>query len=231
MMMKRNLTLLVALAAATVLCGPTVGNATRSEFIAPGWGDLSYVPPAPGTYQLPVIKPAVNGNVLKVDNSEAQLHDLMSGKLVLLSFIFTRCSDRNGCPLANAVLYKVQSKLNMRSDLVEDIALLSVSFDPEFDTPEVTSQFQKSFSQKGVEWEFLTARNQQELQPILDGYGQYAVKVRGEHDHSQDDYIHLLRVYLIDRERQIRNIYSVSFLHADLLMNDLETLHLESVSN
>ena len=43
-----------------------------------------------------------------------------------------------------------------------------------------------------------------------------------------DRFTHLLRVYLIDRDLQVRNIYSVSFLHPDILMNDLETLLLES---
>ena len=31
-------------------------------------------------------------------------------------------------------------------------------------------------------------------------------------------------MFLIDRERRVRNIYSVSFLHPDILLNDLETL-------
>jgi len=31
-------------------------------------------------------------------------------------------------------------------------------------------------------------------------------------------------VYLIDQDRQIRNIYSTSFLHADTVVNDLRTL-------
>ena len=35
---------------------------------------------------------------------------------------------------------------------------------------------------------------------------------------------HLLRVYLIDRKLRIRNIYSVSCLHADTIANDIMTL-------
>ncbi|MEJ2088601.1 MAG: hypothetical protein P8Y69_09050 [Gammaproteobacteria bacterium] len=38
---------------------------------------------------------------------------------------------------------------------------------------------------------------------------------------------HVLRVYLIDAERRIRNIYSVSFLHADTIASDVETLLME----
>ena len=194
----------------------------------PGWGELSYEPPAAGTYQLPVIMSATNGVVLKDDHSTANLFDLMSDRIVFLSFIFTRCSDVNGCPLANAVLYKVQSRLNQRPELAKDVALLSISFDPEFDTPEIISALKKSFQRGVVDWEFLTTDNQSNLQPILDGYGQFAVRPHDEHGVHMDDYVHLLRVYLIDKKRHVRNIYSVSFLHPDILMNDLETLLLES---
>ena len=38
---------------------------------------------------------------------------------------------------------------------------------------------------------------------------------------------HILRVFLIDRNKQIRNVYSPSFLHADSIIKDLETLQLE----
>ena len=37
-------------------------------------------------------------------------------------------------------------------------------------------------------------------------------------------YSHLLRVYLIDTDKQIRNIYNVDFLHADTVINDVKTL-------
>ena len=42
---------------------------------------------------------------------------------------------------------------------------------------------------------------------------------------------HLLRVYLIDAQKRIRNIYSVSFLHADTLANDVRTLLMETDVN
>ena len=88
------------------------------------------------------------------------------------------------------------------------------------------------FSEGSDDWQFLTTRNAATLQPIIDGYGQYPVRVEHHGNHGEDivEYIHLLRVYLIDREKQIRNIYSVGFLHPDILMNDLETLLMEPQS-
>ena len=202
-------------------------HSVRPQMQAPGWKDLSYEPPAPGSYQLPPIKKAVSGKLLRSDNSSVQLHKLMGDRIVLLSFIYTQCSDMNGCPLANAVLYKVQARLNQDAELVKSVRLLSVSFDPEHDTASVTKQYENTFQQGQVEWEFLTASNEGDLQPILDGYGQYAVREFDEYGKHTDQYSHLLRVYLIDRKMQVRNIYSVSFLHPDILMNDVKTLYME----
>ena len=222
--------LVCTLAISVLLTSLTIAPVYSSDSVprAPGWGDLLYEPPAAGSYELPVILPATDGEVVTSDGTTVRLFDLMSDRAVLLSFIFTRCSDVNGCPLANAVLYKVQSRLGERPDLAEQVSLLSVSFDPEYDTPDVTGAFEKAFRKDDIEWNFLTTQDQAELQNILDGYGQFAVRVHDHHGHETDEYAHLLRVYLIDRQQQIRNIYSVSYLHPDILMNDLETLFLES---
>ena len=42
---------------------------------------------------------------------------------------------------------------------------------------------------------------------------------------------HILRVFLIDESRQIRNIYSTSFLHADTVANDVRSLLMEATAD
>ncbi len=205
---------------------PTFAS-SQPEVLAPGWRALDYPPPAPGTYKLPPIMQAANGNVLLEDGQPAQLLDLMGDRLVLFSFIYTRCSDINGCPLANAVFHKLQKKMETRPDLAAATRLLSMSFDPDHDSPEVMREFGRGLGEKGVDWQFLTAPDRAALEPILDDYGQYTIAEYDEEGRYTGDYAHMLRVYLIDRERRIRNIYSVSFLHPDLLLSDLETLLME----
>lgn len=205
--------------------------ATRDEILAPGWRNLSYTPPAVGSYQLPPITKASDGVVLLEDGAESHLFDLMGDRLVLFSFIYTRCSDINGCPLANAVFHKLQKKLQERPEVARATRLLSMSFDPERDTPEVMREFGEGLGGNGVDWQFLTTRNRDTLQPILDDYGQYTLREYDESGEYTGDFAHMLRVFLIDRDLRVRNIYSVSFLHADILINDLETLLLESPSS
>ena len=219
-----------ALLAATVMSSSISAHDERPEILAPGWGILNYEAPAPGTYRLPPIMQAVDGRVLREDATSANLFDLMGDRLVLLSFVYTRCTDVNGCPLAKAVFHLVRSRLKERPDLAGSARLISMSFDPENDTPEAMRAYGPKSDDGSVEWEFLTTRGQSDLQPILDGYGQYTLR---EYDHNgvyTGEFAHLLRVFLIDRERRVRNIYSTGFLHPDILMNDLETLLLESRS-
>ena len=223
---------LLALLTVAVL-GPTAVSAhdPRPEILAPGWGILSYEAPAPGTYRLPPIMAAADGRVLREDATPTDLFELMGDRLVLLSFVYTRCTDVNGCPLAKAVLHLVRARLKERPELAAATRLISVSFDPENDSPEVMRSYRPKGDDGGVEWLFLTARDRVDLQPILDGYGQYTLREYDEHGVYTGEFAHLLRVYLIDRERKVRNIYSTGFLHPDILMNDLETLLLESRSS
>ena len=219
-----------ALLAAAVVTHPVSAHESRPEILAPGWGILNYEAPAPGTYRLPPIMHAVDGRVLRGDATSANLFDLMGDRIVLLSFVYTRCTDVNGCPLAKAVFHLVRSRLKERPDLAGAARLISMSFDPENDTPDTMRAYGPKSDDGSVEWELLTTRGQSDLQPILDGFGQYTLR---EYDHNgvyTGEFAHLLRVFLIDRERRVRNIYSTGFLHPDILMNDLETLVLESRS-
>ena len=217
-----------ALLAAAVVCQAVPAHDPQPEILAPGWGILNYEAPTPGTYRLPPIMRAVDGRVLREDASPAHLFDLMGDRLVLLSFVYTRCTDVNGCPLAKAVFHLVRARLKEHPELAETTRLLSISFDPDNDTPEAMRAYRPQSGDDSVEWMFLTTRDRTDLQPILDGYGQYTLREYDENGVYTGDFAHLLRVYLIDRERQVRNIYSTGFLHPDILINDLETLLLES---
>ena len=191
---------------------------------------LEFSPPTPGTYTLPIVKPSTDGEVIDASGSARQLFDYMDGKIVLLSFIYTRCSDARGCPLATAVLHAVEEALHHDSALAQEVRLLSLSFDPAHDTPEVLQRYSSLHAGIGPPehraplWHPLTPASPQTLQPILDGYGQYVLPILDAHSGFTGTYSHVLKVFLIDRQRQVRNIYSVDFLHPEVLINDIKTL-------
>ncbi len=195
-----------------------------SAVLAPGYSPLKFKAPKAGSYPLPVIGLAKDGTVLTTANQNAQLHDLMADKVVLLSFIYSTCSDVNGCPLATAVFHKINSRLQKLPEVAKKIRLLTLSFNPEHDTPKAMAHYAEGFKNEVVDWQFLTTQSEQQLQPILDQYQQSIQKVYDEQGKFTGTFSHILRVYLIDKNKQLRNIYSVSFLHADTLINDVKTL-------
>ena len=73
-----------------------------------------------------------------------------------------------------------------------------------------------------LEWHVLTTPGQNVLAPILSGYGQ-VVDRSGDSERIS----HLLRMFLVDRDGYIRNIYGLGLIDPRLLMTDVETLLLE----
>jgi len=192
--------------------------------LAPGYAELEFIPPTAGSYALPAMGMAADGAVLDTAGAAGRLHDYVGGKLTVLSFIFTTCNDVNGCPLATYVMSGVQNAVLEDPELAEQVRLVSFSFDPELDTPQTLGRYGDQFRKDDFDWVFLTTASQDTLQPTLDAYDQWVIRDYDADGNYMGTMSHVLRVYLIDAERRIRNIYSTSFLHADTVVNDLRTL-------
>ena len=219
--------LIVWSAAAAVFAAAAPHEHAPPTVLAPGYADLEFTPPKPGTYDLPALGAAADGAVIDSDGRALRLHDLLGDKVTVMSFIFTRCGDVNGCPLATFVLRTVQDRVDADATLRDRVKLLSLSFDPGYDTPPVLAEYAGHFRKSGFDWSFLTTATEADLAPMLEAYGQSIVPDVDEAGNRLGPISHILRVFLIDRERRIRNIYSVSFLHADTVANDVKTLLLE----
>ncbi len=197
---------------------------SKPEVLAPGYRSLDYPAPVPGSYELPLIGKAGNGEILDMKGKTRQLHDFMGDKFVVLSFIYTHCNDVNGCPLATYVSSQVQNKLLEMPALEGQVRFISMSFDPKNDTPKVMSQYGNNFVRGEFDWQFLTTGSEADLAPLLSAYDQSILREVDENGNTSGSISHILRVFLIDREKQIRNIYSTSFLHPQTVINDIITL-------
>jgi cytochrome oxidase Cu insertion factor (SCO1/SenC/PrrC family) len=191
--------------------------------------DYDYDAPEPGTYTLPVIKPAVDGALLDLSGKPMRLKELSRGRLTVMSFIYTRCAAAKACPYATGVLMQLHRASASDAALAKRLRLVSMSFDPANDTPErmaAYSQFASSLP-TAAPWHFVTTRSQAELQPILDAYGQAVAKKANPLDPT-GPLNHTLRVFLIDGEGNIRNIYSSGTLDPRLILADVRTLMIET---
>jgi len=202
---------------------------TAAVPLAPGYGKLGYDLAAVGSYNLPALNDAPDGKVLDEKGNAVKLHELYQGKYTLLNFMYSNCKDVNGCPLSSYVFYKIKAAMNKDPLLAAKLRLASLSFDPENDSPEVMKLYGNNFKFAGNEgeWRFLTTSSVDALNPILQDYNQDIQRQMSVNGDQTEDISHILRVFLIDPKLKIRNIYSVGFLHPDLLINDLKTLLLE----
>ncbi len=223
-----------------LLCGLIVSINANSALdsnvstpLAPGYGELGYTLADIGSYELPILKAAGNGIVLNENGDQQSLHDVYKGKYTLLSFVYSNCSDINGCPLSSFVSYQLKTAMKKDKQLANNLRLVSLSFDPDRDTPEVMKLYGKNFRFAGDkgEWRFLTTKSTETLEPILAEYNQDIQREMSVNGDQSQDISHILRVFLIDPAMNIRNIYSVGFLHADVILNDFKTLMLEDDSN
>ncbi len=205
-------------------------HAARAEVlvIANGWTpSLSFDIPQPGTYTLPDLGTAGGGSVLSTDGKALELENFFGDKIVLLTFIYSSCTDLNGCPLATAVFYKIKEQFRKDPALADQIRLVSISFDPQHDTPEVMKLYSAGFADGDPQWLFFTTASEGTLQPILDQYGQMVIKGYDEEGNYTGTMAHVLRAFLIDRSKNIRQQYSVSFLHDQLVTADIKTILIE----
>ncbi len=197
---------------------------STANVLAPGYGTLDYQPPAVGSYVLPSLGKAADGQVRDDQGKAHRLHELFDDRIVLMGFIYTQCPDMNGCPLASYVMKQVQERLLQEPTLGKKVRLISLSFDPQYDTPEVMQAYAHHFRRANSDWRFVTTDSETELTPILSGYDQWRQKVYKDDGSYSGSMSHILRVYLIDQQKRIRNIYNAGFLHVDTVLNDIKTL-------
>lgn len=94
--------------------------------------------------------------------------DVLKGKVVLISFIYTNCTDI--CPLLMHNLQDVQDKLGDRFG--RDVFFVSISVDPEDDTPEELRKYGERYNAKPG-WTFLTGAKE-DVDRVVYRLGQYA---------------------------------------------------------
>jgi protein SCO1 len=216
----RRLVLTLACLAPAAQAGvdPGPGAAPRTEFIAP----------AAGTYRLQRIQSTHDALVLDTSGRAQHLARFLHGKVTLLTFFYTYCVDPLGCPFAHVTLSNLRARILAQPGLAATVRFVNVSLDPTMDTPETLRTYaaETGFDAQ-FEWRFLTAPSVRELLPVLDDFGQDVSVETDEHGHALRTRHHMLKVFLIDPQGTVREIYSLAFLQPDVMFNDIRTLAME----
>jgi cytochrome oxidase Cu insertion factor (SCO1/SenC/PrrC family) len=219
----------IALVAAAILAPPEA-RAHRAEHkpvtVRP---EMAFTPPPAGTYRLPVIQTAPDGDVLDLDGKPRRLAEYTRGRVTLLALMYTYCVDPTGCPLAYEVSLDLRGRILADRRLHGRARFVSLSFDPANDTPAVMRAYAGANARRDgpLPWHFLTSRSERDLAPILDALGQEVEVAPDEPGRPARTINHMLKVFLLDRQGRVREIYSTAFLHPEVMLNDIKTLVME----
>jgi protein SCO1/2 len=98
------------------------------------------------------VSPVPDAALVDQDGREVRVvTELLAGRTVLVNFVFTRCTTI--CPPMTAVFGRLQDELGAHYG--RDVRLITISLDPETDTPERMAKFLKPFKPRAG-WSFLS---------------------------------------------------------------------------
>ena len=162
--------------------------------------------------RLPTIGAAPEFALTSQDGAQVTLAALR-GKVVAVTFIYTSCPDV--CPMLTDKLARVQDELG--ADFGSKIAFVSITTDPERDTPEVLKGYAEAFEANLAGWSFLTG----EPATVLEVAHRYGVAVAKAADGQVD---HTMLTTLIDRQGTMRVQYLGYRFDEEEFRRDLESL-------
>src|SRR5258705_8503776 len=117
---------LLGLAVAPVAAGAHEALNIEDEFVK-GVFSPSFTPPPAGTYELPTIKRVPAFVLRDAGGHRVSTQAVTGGKVAVVSFIYTACSDRLGCPPASLTPPSLQAR-GQGGRLRGRRELLSISF-------------------------------------------------------------------------------------------------------
>jgi protein SCO1/2 len=143
--------------------------------------------------------------------------DSFRGSAVLLTYIYTRCPMPTFCPLMDRNFAAIQTKLHEKK--ASNVQLVTVSFDPAHDTPEVLKKHAASLKADPRVWTFLTGDR--------DEVDKFAMRFGVSIQRALDDpanIAHTLRTAIIDRQGRLVKVITGNEWKPDQLLADVEAL-------
>jgi protein SCO1/2 len=138
------------------------------------------------------------------------------GKAVLVTFIYTRCPLPNYCPLMTRNFSVLQE--NLTKEFAGRFHLISISFDPEHDTPEVMKSYAGLFTKDDNSWTFASG-NKEQITTVASQFGLVYLPEAGAFTHD-------LRTALIAPNGRLMHIWRSNVWTPDEIQQRVaEVLH------
>lgn len=171
--------------------------------------------------ELPVLAQLPQFSLLAEDGKPFARDDLL-GRVWIADFVFTSCAD--ACPRLQAKMKKLQDRL-VPLEQGGNIGLLSISVDPERDTPQKLKQYGAIFGARQGLWRSLTGEQAEVERTVVQGFHTAMAKIPREGADPRleaFDIMHGERLVLVDRMGRIRGFYDAD--EPDKLLHDARLL-------
>jgi len=147
------------------------------------------------------------------------------GRSIALTFVYTRCPQPDQCTLMSSNFAAVDLELQKEPDVYAKTHLLTVSFDPEYDTPKVMRSYGASHTgrysdEKFEHWEFTTG-TADEVKRIAEFFGLRYFK---DSSTGEEQVMHSLRTAVIDPDGKLIKLYRGNEWKPSELADDLRHL-------
>jgi len=188
---------------------------TEDTASAPGAPPVEGAGPEPGA-EVPDYR------LVNQDGKAIRLHDY-KGKVLLLTFIYTRCQDPNQCTLMSSNFAAIDQELQKNPDLYQKTHLLSISFDPAYDTPKVLRSYGASYTGKYSDenfahWEFASGTADE-----VKGVAQYfGLRYFQDTPSGTEQVIHSLRTAVIGPDGKVIKVYRGNEWKPEELVKEME---------
>jgi protein SCO1 len=134
------------------------------------------------------------------DGTERKLSD-WRGRVVALTFIYTRCPVPDFCPRMDQNFAAAQRLLAEDPALASRVHLVSVSFDPEYDTPEILRAHAARVGADPARWSFATG-TKEAIDPFAAAFGVAIMR----DDKPMQEILHNLRTAVIGKDGRLVTI-------------------------
>jgi len=169
-----------------------------------------------------------NFALLNQDGKAIRIRDYL-GRSLLLTFIYTRCPDPNQCTLMSTNFATIDQELQKRPELYKATHLLSISFDPDYDTAKVLRSYGAAYTGRYSDenfqhWEFATG-----TKDAVKGIAQF-FGMRYFHDTAsgEENVIHSLRTAIIAPDGKVFRVYRGNEWKPEEVIGDLLKVQGES---
>ncbi len=145
--------------------------------------------------------PVPNQTFVDQDGKSVSL-DSLRGSAIVVTFIYTTCPMPEFCPLMDSNFAKIQARLKEQGNLLKT-HLLSVSFDPQIDTPAVLKKHATELGADPRLWTFVTG-DRDEIDKWASGFGVSISRAMND----PRDITHNLRTAILDRQGNLVQTYN-----------------------